>query len=542
MDRIFYNGVIKTVDDAYPVVSAVCVKNGIIMHVGSDAEMLRFQSDQTELIDLKGRFMMPGFIDSHMHMILTHYQNMQLDLGGCRTKKEVLKLLAEEADRHRREGRENEWIKGVNFNQDYWADEKRIPTRLELDAATGDVPCLILRCCGHTASHNTKALEIMGVMDEKEGETSLNMLFLDDGTPQGQLFEGDAELSSQYVEVPSVEEYVQWIRDESANCAKLGLVGIHSDDLNMVAPGRDVQNVMDAYKIASESGQMSVKVYEQCRIEEAGLLKAFIEKYPRGTMFGTRFVTNAIKEMGDGSLGAHSAVLRGSYANDPKAKGVQVHTDGEMNELIQIAHSGGYPVAVHCIGDGAVEQVLNAMELAQYNDPKPDIRHGIVHCQIMGTDQVRRMQKNNVLAYVQPVFCRADSGIVDDCVGPELAKQSYDWRLFADLGVHQSGGSDCPVEPCDPIPNIYYAVTRDNGKGGSWYPENAVTMEEAIRMFTIEGAYAGYAEATRGSITVGKYADFVVLSQDLTKIDPKDILNTKILMTVLEGETTYDGR
>ena len=541
MDRIFYNGVIKTVDDAYPVVSAVCVQGGIIMHVGSDEEMLKYKTENTELIDLQGKFMMPGFIDSHMHMILTHYQNMQLDLGACKTKKEVLDLLKAEADRHRAEGREHEWVNAVNFNQDYWTDDKNIPTRLELDAAAGDVPCRILRCCGHTASHNTKALEIMDVMKEKPGETKLNMKFLADGTPQGQLFEGDAELASQYVEVPSVEEYVQWIKEETANCAKLGLVAIHSDDLNMVAPGRDVQNVMDAYKVAAETGQMSIKVYEQCRIEEAELLKEFVKKYPRGTMFGTRFVTTSIKEMGDGSLGAHSAVLRGSYANDPEAKGVQVHSDEEMFELFQIAHDAGYPVVVHCIGDGAVEQVLNGIEHVQNNNPLPDIRNGVVHCQIMGTDQLYRMQRNNVPAYVQPVFCRADAGIVDDCVGPELAKQSYNWRLFEDLGVHQSGGSDCPVEPCDPIPNIYYAVTRDNGKGGSWYPENAVTMEEAIRMFTIEGAYAGYAEATRGSITVGKYADFVVLSQDLTKIDPKDILKTKVLMTVVEGETVYEA-
>ena len=310
----------------------------------------------------------------------------------------------------------------------------------------------------------------------------------------------------------------------------------------MTAPGRDVENLMAAFRYAGENGLMSCKVYEQCRIEEAEALKAFIEKYPKGTAYGTRFVTSCIKQMGDGSLGAHSAVLRGSYANDPEAKGVRIHTDEEMNELIRIAHDGGYPAAVHCIGDGAVEQVLNAMELAQYENPKPDIRHGIVHCQIMGTDQVKRMQRNNVMAYVQPVFCRADAGIVDDCVGPELAKQSYDWRLMVDLGIHASGGSDCPVEPCDPIPNIYYAVTRDDGKGGSWYPENAVTMEEAIRMFTIEGAYAGYAEATRGSITVGKYADFVVLSQDLTKIDPRDILDTKVLMTVLEGETVSQAQ
>ena len=541
MDRIFYNGVIKTVDDAQPLVSAVCVQNGIVMRTGSDEEMLKYKTENTELIDLDGKFMMPGFIDSHMHMLATYATSLELDLGGCKSKKEVLQMLSDEADRIRREGKIGEWVHACNFNQDYWSDDKTVPSRLELDEACGDVPCYMQRCCGHTASHNTKALEIMGLMGERAETTTHNMKFFPDGTPQGQLFEGDAELILDFAEVPSVEELVHWIEEETARCAALGLVGIHSDDLNMVAPGRDLENVMAAFKIAGETNRMSVKVYEQCRVEEADALREFVRKYPKGTAYGTRFVTNSIKEMGDGSLGAHSAVLRGSYANDPEAKGIRIHDDAEMFELFRIAHDAGYPVVVHCIGDGTVDQVLNGFETVQNDNPLPDIRNGIVHCQIMGTDQLYRMQRNNVLAYVQPVFCRADAGIVDDCVGPELAKQSYNWRLFCDLGVHQSGGSDCPVEPCDPIPNIYYAVTRDNGKGGSWYPENAVTMEEAIRMFTIEGAYAGYAEATRGSITPGKYADFVVLSQDLTKIDPKDILKTKVLMTVLEGETVFEA-
>ena len=207
---------------------------------------------------------------------------------------------------------------------------------------------------------------------------------------------------------------------------------------------------------------------------------------------------------------------------------------------MKMAHDHGMQIAIHCIGDAALNQALTMYERIQRENPRTDCRHGIVHCQIMDEAQQDRFKKSNILAYIQPIFIKSDMNIVDDCVGEDLARQSYNWRRFEDLGVHQSGGSDCPVEPFDILPNMEYAITRTNPQTGqSWYPENAVTREEALKIFTLEGAYASFSENQKGSLTVGKYADLAVLDRDILAIEAGDIHNTQVLMTMVEGKIVY---
>ena len=271
------------------------------------------------------------------------------------------------------------------------------------------------------------------------------------------------------------------------------------------------------------------------------MIEKFCSEYKVRTKWGKNFTIGDIKIMGDGSLGAHTAVLRGEYKNAPEDHGIPLHDDEELYAMFRVAHNAGYPIVVHVIGDGAMDHVVNGYEIVMNENPKANMRHGIIHCQIMDEAQQDRFVKLNLLAYAQPVFVRYDSQIVDDCVGSELAKTSYNWRRYIDLGVHMSGGSDCPVEDCDPLANIYYAVTRMGMDGKPWYPENAVTMEEALKMFTIEGAYSAFEEAERGTITIGKYADFTVLDKNILENDPAELLNTKVLMTVVNGKTVYEG-
>ncbi|NMA94384.1 MAG: amidohydrolase family protein, partial [Clostridiales bacterium] len=322
MDKIFYNGVITTVDPAYPSVSALCIKGGIIMHLGSDEEMLAYASEGTELVNLEGKFMYPGFIDSHIHLMLDAARDRYLDLTACESYAEFAGLIADEAARVRESG--GDWVLGTGFNQDFWSDIKRIPSRLDLDEICSDLPIYLERACGHTAAHNTKALEILGLMEEKEGETKYDMLFLEDGTPQGQLFEGDAGLATAKQPCPDVEEFKQWIKKKTADYAALGLVAIHSDDINIIKAGEDLEPQMQAFEEAAAEGLMSLKVYEQCRFWQPAAIKEFAKKYPRGSTFGTKFETASIKLMADGSLGAHSAVLRDGYLNDPGAEGVLI--------------------------------------------------------------------------------------------------------------------------------------------------------------------------------------------------------------------------
>lgn len=538
MDRIFFNGQIVTVDPQYPEASAVAVKNGIVMAVGSDEEVKAMAGPATEMVDLKGAFMCPGLIDSHMHLLLLSNKLRRTDIGVAKTFRECMDIMAKAAEEKKGT---NGWAMGIGFNQDDWTDCNEVPTRLDLDKACGDVPAYIERACGHIATLNTKAMELMGMMNEKEGESQYKLRYFEDGTPNGVLCEDTVRLVEEYFPIPTVPEMKELILMGARYIAAKGLVGVHSDDLNLVVPVKDMPVILQAYKELSEADELPIRVHQQCRMLNLPMIEKFCSEYKVRTKWGKNFTIGDIKIMGDGSLGAHTAVLRGEYKNAPEDHGIPLHDDEELYAMFRVAHNAGYPIVVHVIGDGAMDQVVNGYELVMNENPKANMRHGIIHCQIMDEAQQDRFVKLNLLAYAQPVFVRYDSQIVDDCVGSELAKTSYNWRRYIDLGVHMSGGSDCPVEDCDPLANLYYAVTRMGMDGKPWYPENGVTMEEALRMFTIEGAYSAFEEAERGSITIGKYADFTVLDKNIMKNPPEELLNTKVLMTVVNGKTVYEA-
>ena len=538
MDRIFFNGQIVTVDPQYPEVSAVAVKNGIVMAVGSDEEVKAMAGPATEMVDLKGAFMCPGLIDSHMHLLLLSNKLRRTDIGVAKTFQECMDIMAKAAEEKKGT---NGWAMGIGFNQDDWTDCNEVPTRLDLDKACGDVPAYIERACGHIATLNTKAMELMGMMNEKEGESQYKLRYFEDGTPNGVLCEDTVRLVEEYFPIPTVPEMKELILMGARYIAAKGLVGVHSDDLNLVVPVKDMPVILQAYKELSEADELPIRVHQQCRMLNLPMIEKFCSEYKVRTKWGKNFTIGDIKIMGDGSLGAHTAVLRGEYKNAPEDHGIPLHDDEELYAMFRVAHNAGYPIVIHVIGDGAMDQVVNGYELVMNENPKANMRHGIIHCQIMDEAQQDRFVKLNLLAYAQPVFVRYDSQIVDDCVGSELAKTSYNWRRYIDLGVHMSGGSDCPVEDCDPLANLYYAVTRMGMDGKPWYPENGVTMEEALRMFTIEGAYSAFEEAERGSITIGKYADFTVLDKNIMKNPPEELLNTKVLMTVVNGKTVYEA-
>ena len=538
MDRIFFNGQIVTVDPQYPEASAVAVKNGIVMAVGSDEEVKAMAGPATEMVDLKGAFMCPGLIDSHMHLLLLSNKLRRTDIGVAKTFRECMDIMAKAAEEKKGT---NGWAMGIGFNQDDWTDCNEVPTRLDLDKACGDVPAYIERACGHIATLNTKAMELMGMMNEKEGESQYKLRYFEDGTPNGVLCEDTVRLVEEYFPIPTVPEMKELILMGARYIAAKGLVGVHSDDLNLVVPVKDMPVILQAYKELSEADELPIRVHQQCRMLNLPMIEKFCSEYKVRTKWGKNFTIGDIKIMGDGSLGAHTAVLRGEYKNAPEDHGIPLHDDEELYAMFRVAHNAGYPIVVHVIGDGAMDQVVNGYELVMNENPKANMRHGIIHCQIMDEAQQDRFVKLNLLAYAQPVFVRYDSQIVDDCVGSELAKTSYNWRRYIDLGVHMSGGSDCPVEDCDPLANLYYAVTRMGMDGKPWYPENGVTMEEALRMFTIEGAYSAFEEAERGSITIGKYADFTILDKNIMKNPPEELLNTKVLMTVVNGKTVYEA-
>ena len=535
MDTIFYNGVIKTLDEAYPQVSAMAVKDGVILRVGSDEAMLALADEHTKKIDLEGKFALPGFVDTHLHLYMGGAFARRINLSGARSWAEIVEICKAYAVKAREEGRR---VVCGKFNNDYWSDTNKIPDRHDLDAIAEDVPVFMQRACGHLSTCNTKALQLAGLWEERKETTKLTMDFGSDGLPNGYLRERTTGRVSKIIMNFEVEDVKNLIEETCQKALEKGLVGVHSHDFNIVSDG-DQKKVLQAYKELVDEGRLPIRVYQQNTFREHEQIDDFLSwGYHQNDSIG-RFTFGPVKFVADGSLGSHSAAMRKPYKNDPEMRGILNLSDEKILNLAEKAAAAGFDMVAHCIGDRALEQVMNVFEHTTKKYPRANTRNGIIHCQIMDEEQQDKFREMNMVAYVQPIFVKADGLVVDDCVGEELGRQSYNWRRFKDMGVHMCGGSDFPIEPFDPLPNLYYAVTRMTNKGEPWYPENGVTLDEAVRMFTVEAAYASHEEATRGTLGVGKYCDMVVLDKNIYEEPIEELLNTTVEMTVVDGEVAY---
>ncbi|MFA7461647.1 MAG: amidohydrolase [Anaerovoracaceae bacterium] len=536
MDTIFYNGIIRTQDNAYPTCSAVAVKNGVIMRLGGDEEILPLALPETKRIDLAGRLMLPGFIDAHLHLLNYIEFLEQVNLSEARSLRQVRELCAAKVAQAAEKGR---WLGGVSFNQDHW-DVPKMPTRKDLDEISRDVPIVIRRACFNMSVVNTKGMEMLGIMGEREGLTSMLLGFYDDGTPNGIIRQHSQDVLAKAVTIPGPEELKEMILKACADMAKQGITSVHSEDyINYAVDSSEL--ISRVYKELAAEGNLPLRVYQQCAFRTKEQLKAFLatENKP-GAEFG-RYKIGPLKVFEDGALGARTACLKDGYQNDPGKKGILIHPKEELYGLFVTAHKNGMQIATHCIGDEALEVTMDTYERVMNEYPRVDPRHGIIHCQLMTRELQERFRQLNIVGYVQPVFIESDMNIVDDCAGSELAKQSYNWRAFIDMGVHICGSSDCPVEAFDILPNICYCVTRAKKDGSkTWYPENGITVDEAVRMFTLEGAYASFEESVKGSITVGKLADLVVIDKDIYTLKPEEIQHAQVEMTVVDGQVIYE--
>ena len=538
MDKVWINGNFYTCDVAYPACSAMYARDGVIVAMGDDERILALAKERgcdPEITDLAGRFVLPGFIDSHLHIVEYAMQDSMVHLEEARSFQDVKNAVAARLDWARANGK---WISAVGFNQDDW-DVKKMPTRKDLDEISEDVPITIRRACLHVSVCNTKALSDMGLLEQLPDEGQENFERFEDGTINGVIREASQFMIFESFPPLTKEELKDVIVHGCKKAAEKGIVELHTDDFHSV-PGRDAEFIIQAYKELCEEDRLPIRVQSQCYLRNTEGLASFLAKgHNTGETFGN-YTIGPLKVVMDGSLGAHTAYMRKPYLNGSGEVGLPYYSREELFEYIQAAHDAGMQIAVHCIGDAALDEVLDAFESAQWKNPRTDCRHGIVHCQIMDKAQQDRFREMGIIGYVQPIFLRCDMNIVDECVGPEIGRQSYNWRRFVDQGVHISGGSDCPVEGFDVLDNIQYAVTRKNFDiDKAWYPENALTLPEAIRLFTVEGAYAAFSEGSRGSLGVGKEASFVVLDRSTFEVPAEKIGTLQVLETVSRGKTVY---
>jgi len=531
MKHLFIGGRVFTGE--LPLLTAFAIEGDRFIAVGSDEEILALRQDGDVLTDLAGRFVCAGFNDSHMHLLNYGYAMTCCDLmqhtSSIADLQEGLRRFIKE--QHIASG---SWVRGRGWNQDYFTDGHGLPTRTDLDAVSADHPICIVRCCGHCLVVNSKAIETLGLTgDAPQPEGGRYDL-------ASGLFE-DSAMSLVYTRLPAPtrQEMKAMLRTASAALNRFGVTSCQSDDL-CAFENVDYEEVIAAYQELQQEGGLTVRVYQQAQLPTLEGLRGFLDKGYNTGWGGEMFRIGPLKLLGDGSLGARTAYLREGYADAPGQRGLAIYTQQQFDDMVSLAHSSGMQVAIHAIGDGILDRVLNAYEKAFAACPRADHRSGVVHVQITRPEQLARMQEMDLHAYVQSIFLDYDINIVESRVGAELAATSYAFHTMKEMDLHVSNGTECPVEMPVALRGIQCAVTRCTLSGkGPYRPEEAMTVEEALRSYTIESAHASFEENEKGRIAPGYLADFTVLDGDPFAAALESIGSIQPLQTWLGGKQVY---
>lgn len=530
MDKLFYNGKIRTLNDDDSVVQAVGVKDGRIEFIGTNEEAAEIACE--EKIDLQGRLMLPGFVDSHLHMLHYAFVEKSVKLFDCTSVEDCL-AAAEKKIKSQGE-RSLTWLFCRGWNETHF-DEPRYPHKDELDALRSDIPIIMVRVCGHAAVTNTcglKRLEKIPNFAEIERDVDFET---------GTLKENAIQFFYSILEAPSQEEIEEYIVYGNQKLNEAGITAIQSDDLASL-PGKNWRRIMDAFRSLDEKGQLTVRVYEQCLFERMEDGKAFVEEGFCTGQTGNKFTIGPMKMLQDGSLGAMTAAMEEPYEGETENRGLIIYTQEELDDMLDFCDRHQMQTAIHCIGDRAMNMVIEAIEKSGARKDNPKGRHGIVHAQITNPQILKKMAEQEILAYVQPVFVDLDMDVVESRIGAHRMEGVYAWKSMLDLGIRTMGGSDAPVVSFDILENLYFTVTRKNMKGlpeEGWIPSEKMGIDEAVKLFTKYPAYGSCTESENGTIELGKHADLVVLAEDLYKVEPDHIKDVKVDMTVSAGEIVY---
>lgn len=534
MRTLYYNGCVFCSEKELH--QAFLVDNGFFAHVGADAALMSLPWD--EKVDLQGAFVCPGFNDSHMHLLNLGNTMRMCPLGDAHSLQELLsRLRVFMEDKHLDE---HQWLLGRGWNQDLFHPATGMPTRDALDTVSRDVPICIVRCCGHALCVNSRALTMLG-LDETtpcpEGGTigkdetgRLNGLFMDAAMPlvQGKL------------PTPTVTDMKEMLVAAMDRLSSVGITSCQTDDL-LCFDNVPWQNVLRAYSELDAEGKMSVRVYEQSQFTTPEELQSFLDAGYKTGIGNKWFRIGPLKLLGDGSLGARTALLRDGYADAPEEKGLALFTQEQFDAMITLAHKNGMQCAVHVIGDGVLDRVLSAYEKAFRLFPREDHRSGLIHVQLTRPEQLEKIRALNLCAHVQTIFIDYDTHIVHQRAGEKLAATSYAFSTMQRMGIPLSNGTDCPVEAPDPFRGIQCAVTRqplDNSLP-PYRPEESMTVAQALHVYTAAGAYASFEEQFKGRILPGMAADFVVLSANPLTTAPDQLQHIKVQSTYLQGRNIF---
>jgi hypothetical protein len=528
------HGNVLTIDKSNLKAQAVLVQDDKIVAVGSDKEITSQIDPDTEVIDLQGRTMLPGFIDCHAHPM---YFGLTLTQVDCRTPpaasiRDIIKSIKEVADKKPKAA----WIIGNGYD-DFKLEEKRHPNRQDLDEAAPNNPVLITRICGHISVANSLALKLGNITREtKDPQGGQIDRDPKTGEPTGVLRETAKSLVSEKIPPPTVKEYREAINNASQQFLARGVTSVTDASIMTAAQAK-------AYQEAIKKDDMPLRVNLMYAID----LLPQLEKLGISTAFGDdRLKIEAIKMTLDGSMSGRTAAVFQPFKDEPENTGIIYYTQDELDEKVFRAHKAGFQVGIHAIGDRAVSAVLDAYEAATRRMPIQDHRHRIEHCGICSPKIVSRLKELKVIPVPQPIFLYGEGESYRAGLDDERAGWSYPLRAFLQAGIPVPMSSDCPAtagaELISPLLGIYVAVTRKTDEGEAIGPEQKISPEEALRAYTINSAYAGFDESRKGSIEIGKLADFVVLSEDPCLAEPEAIKDIQVELTIVSGKVVYEKK
>ncbi|MGB2868911.1 MAG: amidohydrolase [Bacteroidota bacterium] len=527
-DVIFTNARIWTVDKAKPSAEAVAVKAGRITKVGSNAEVGQFAGKATTVIDVRGKRMLPGLIDNHTHFMGGGFQLQNVDLRAAKTEEEFARLIRERAEKY--PGR---WITGGDWDHDSWPGGN-LPTKELVDRYTPTTPVFVNRYDGHMALANSYALKLAGVTrgtQSPEGGTIVKDART--GEPTGVLKDDAMGFVYRVVPGPGEHEMLEAARGALAEARKFGLTSIQ--DMSSAADLRTYQKL-------KADGELTARFYSRLPISQWQHLAAIGIKVP----FGDEWIrVGSLKGFADGSLGSSTALFFEPYVSDPGTKGLamDILADGRLEQWALGADKAGLQLSIHSIGDSANSRMLDIFEKVVQQNPSWDRRFRLEHAQHIRPKDFQRFAHLGVIASVQPYHAIDDGRWAEKRIGHERCKTTYAFRTFLENHIRLCFGSDWTVAPLNPLLGIYAAVTRrttDDANPNGWFPEQKISVEEAIEAYTINNAYAAFEENEKGSITEGKLADFVILEDDILKIDPGKISTIQVAMTVVGGKVVFE--
>lgn len=530
-DLIITNAKIWTVDKSRPNAEALAVLGERIVAVGSSAEVDTWHGPQTKVLDAQGKLLLPGFNDAHVHFVDGGDQLQSVQLKDASTPEEFARRIGERA----KTTPKGEWVTGGDWDEQRWSPVT-LPTKELIDPVTPDTPVWVNRYDGHESLANSVVLRLAGIT-AKSPDPPGGLIVRDaQGNPTGVLKDSAQDLVVKVMPPMTAAHRMRAIHQAMDHAASVGITSVQ--DMN------PTYDDVKAYSELEEKGALTVRMYV------APLETGWRDQAKIGIRhaFGTPLLRmGAVKGYADGSLGSETAYFFDPYTDAPNTHGLlsdEMHPVSGMQQRLRGADAAGLQICVHAIGDRAISMILDIYTQIEKTNGKRDRRWRIEHSQHMAAKDFARYARLGVIASVQPYHAIDDGRWAESRIGPDRIKRTYAFRTFLDNGVRLAFGTDWPVAPLSPMWTIYAAVTRatlDGKNPDGWIPEQKLTVAESIEAYTMGSAYAEFQEKEKGSITPGKLADFVVLSDDIFKIPPAAIKNVKIEATFLGGKLVYGG-